>query len=78
MRLHFLLTLIKDCLAHLDPSSIFATNNLIVSYRCANRDKETIPESLDNDFDKLFFDFSRYTNQIFYLSRGEVSAETDS
>jgi len=78
MRLHFLLTLINDCQKHLDQSSIYAVNNLIVSYRCAIRDKESVAEALDNDFGKLYFDFSRYTNQIFYLSRSEVSAETDS
>ena len=29
------------------------------------------------DFIKLYGDFSRFTNQIYYLSRGEVSASTD-
>jgi len=77
MRLHFLLTLIRDCQRHLDSTSIFTANNLIVSYRSAPRSADPAAELSDNDFSKLYFDFSRYTNQIFYLSRGEVSAETD-
>lgn len=62
MRLHFLLSLIKDCQAHLDPSSIFTANNLLVSYRSAHRNPDPTAELSDNDFSKLYFDFARYTN----------------
>ena len=35
MRTHFLLTLISDCRQFLDKNNTFASNNLIVSYKCS-------------------------------------------
>ena len=92
MRLHYVLNLAADAKQYLDRSSTFDSNNLIVSYRCSPSFQESqdshgvVVQSLGSseqgqstamDFSKLYSDFSRYTNQIYYLSRVTVSSQTD-
>lgn len=53
MRLHFLLTLIKDCSENfLDSSQIFKMHNTLLTYRCSSYD--------DTDVLRLHHEFSRY------------------
>ena len=73
MRLHFLLSMIKDCQGFLQKNDTFKANNLIVSYRC----QQSSTDTLVSDFQKLYSDFSGFTQQIYYLSRSEVSGTID-
>ena len=68
MRIEYLLTLLKDCQNYLDESSS-KSNNLIVSYRCTHEQ--------ESDFARLYYSFCKFSSQVFYLSRSEVSKEID-
>ena len=68
LRLNFILTLVRQCQAYLDPTNIFAQNNTIVSYRVDSAAELT----------GLSDTFARFSKSLLYLSRNEVSAQLDS
>lgn len=69
MRLHFLLSLIRDCSENfLDTTQVFKVHNTIVTYRCSSYD--------DTDVLRLHHEFSRYEHaQIFYLTKNDDQAQ---
>lgn len=69
MRLHFLLSLLRDCSENfLDTTQVFKVHNTIVTYRCSSYD--------DSDVLRLHHEFSRYENaQIFYLTKNDDQAQ---
>ena len=48
-----------------------------MSYKCSANIPGQLADQQENDFAKLYSDFSRFTQQIYYLSRGEVSRNVD-
>lgn len=83
MRFNFLMTLLKDCQQFLD-SSVYKSNNLIVSYKLQNTDIK--PETSEEEqmqinqveFQRLYSELSRYTPQIYYIARNKITHLIDS
>ena len=77
------MTLLKDCQQFLD-SSVYKSNNLIVSYKLQNTDIK--PETSEEEqmqinqveFQRLYSELSRYTPQIYYIARNKITHLIDS
>lgn len=85
MRFNFLMTLIKDCQAHLD-KTVFNANNLVVSYKIGVSSPDKTPDDQGNDqiqnniveFQRMYCDLSRFTSNIYYICRDQITSLVDS